>query len=176
MSRHRGRGTLICWLRGSRARALTLRAAHLSNIERSSSFSAALLDFLLPASAADPIDAGFAVRRSVLGDAHVDRAIAGATGLDREFQEFITRYVWGTVWNRPGLDPRVRRLLTLAMTASLGRWEEFRLHVRTGLAAELETVDLKEVLLQVGIYAGIPAANTGFHVAAEEQSQRPTAL
>ena len=83
----------------------------------------------------------------------------------------ITRYAWGTVWTRPGLDPRVRRLLVLAMTASLGRWEEFRLHVRTGLAAELEMVDLKEVLLQVAVYAGVPAANTGFHIAAGENSK-----
>jgi len=83
----------------------------------------------------------------------------------------ITRYAWGTVWTRPGLDPRVRRLLVLAATASLGRWEEFRLHVRAGLAAELEPEDLKEVLLQVAIYAGVPAANTGFQIAAEEVSQ-----
>ena len=81
----------------------------------------------------------------------------------------ITRYAWGTVWTRPGLDPRVRRLLVLAMTASLGRWEEFRLHVRTGLAAELEMVDLKEVLLQVAVYAGVPAANTGFQTAARRK-------
>ena len=108
------------------------------------------------------------VRRSVLGDAHVDRATANATEFTREFQDLITRYAWGTVWTRPGLSPRVRRLLVLAMTASLGRWEEFRLHVRTGLASELEMVDLKEVLLQVAIYAGVPAANTGFQIAAEE--------
>ena len=116
----------------------------------------------------DPLQAGFAVRRSVLGDAHVDRSIAAATEFTRDFQEMITRYAWGTVWTRPGLDPRVRRLLVLAMTASLGRWEEFRLHVRTGLAGELEMADLKEVLLQVAIYAGVPAANTGFHIAAAE--------
>ena len=152
------------------ARAVRLPAAHLSNIERPSSFTAALFDFLLPAAVADPLDAGLAVRRSVLGDAHVNRTMAGATDLNREFQETITRYVWGTVWSRPGLDPRVRRLLALAMTAALGRWEEFRLHVRTGLAAELETVDLKEVLLQVAAYAGVPAANTGFHVAAQVQT------
>ena len=143
-----------------------LPATHVSNIEQPSSFSAAVLDFLLP-SATDPIEAGFAMRRSMLGDEYVDRATASATAFNREFQEMITRYAWGTVWTRPGLDPRTRRLLTLAMTASLGCWEEFRLHVRTGLAAELEAVDLKEVLLQVGVYAGVPAANTGFHIAAE---------
>ena len=108
------------------------------------------------------------MRRAVLGDEHVDRAIAGTTELNGEFQEFIARCVWGTVWTRPGLDLRTRRLLALAITASLGRLEEFQLHVKTGLSAELETVDLKEVLLQVAVYAGIPAANTGFRIAAEE--------
>jgi 3-oxoadipate enol-lactonase/4-carboxymuconolactone decarboxylase len=152
------------------ARALRLPAGHLSNVEQPSSFSAALFDFLLPGAPADALQAGLEVRRSVLGDAHVDRAITGATEFTREFQEMITRNVWGSVWTRPGLDRGVRRLLVLAMTASLGRWEEFRLHVRTGLAGELEAVDLKELLLQVGISAGIPAANTGFHIAVEEQS------
>jgi 3-oxoadipate enol-lactonase/4-carboxymuconolactone decarboxylase len=149
------------------ARVVRLPATHLSNVERPSSFTAALFDFLLPAPAADPIEAGMAMRRSLLGDDYVDRATA-PSGFNREFQEMITRYAWGTVWTRPGLDPRVRRLLALTATASLGRWEEFRLHVRTGLAAELESVDLKEVLLQIAVYAGVPAANTGFHIAAEE--------
>ena len=97
-----------------------------------------------------------------------------ATDFTRDFQEMITRYAWGTVWTRPGLDPRVRRLLVLAMTASLGRWEEFRLHVRTGLASELEMADLKEVLLQVAVYAGVPAANTAFQAAADEQAKQGT--
>ena len=150
------------------ARAVKLTGAHLSNVERPSSFTSALFDFLLPVPEGDPIAAGLAVRRSVLGDTHVDRAIAGTTEFTRQFQELITRYAWGTVWTRPGLTPRVRRLLVLAMTASLGRWEEYRLHVRTGLASELEMADLKEVLLQVAVYAGAPAANTGFQIAAEE--------
>ena len=146
-----------------------LDAAHLSNVERPSAFSAALFDFLLPAMADDTSDAGLSVRRAVLGNAHVDRSIAGTTDFTSDFQQMITRYAWGTVWTRPGLDLRVRRLLVLAMTASLGRWEEFRLHVRTGLASELELTDLKEVLLQVAIYAGVPAANTGFHTATDEE-------
>jgi 3-oxoadipate enol-lactonase/4-carboxymuconolactone decarboxylase len=153
------------------ARAVQLAATHLSNVERPSSFTRALFDFLLPPMPEDTLQAGFATRRAVLGDAHVDRSIATATEFTRDFQQLITRYAWGTVWTRPGLDPRVRRLLVLAMTASLGRWEEFRLHVRTGLAAELEMVDLEEVLLQVAIYAGVPAANTGFQAAADEQSK-----
>ena len=152
------------------ARAIRLAAAHLSNLERPSGFTSVLLHFLMADPTADPLQAGFAVRRSVLGDAHVDRATAATTGFTREFQDLITRYAWGTIWTRPGLDPRVRRLLVLAITASLSRWEEFRLHVRTGIAAELEAEDLKELLLQVAIYAGVPAANSGFRIAAEELS------
>ena len=87
---------------------------------------------------------------------------------DPDFQNLITRYAWGTVWTRPGLSRRTRRLLTLAIAASLGRWEEFRLHVRAGLEHELERCDLKETLLQTAIYAGVPAANTGFQIASEE--------
>lgn len=152
------------------ARAVRLPAAHLSNLERPRSFTMALLEFLHPEadSAGDPLEAGYAVRRAMLGDAHVDRAMAAATDFNREFQDLITRYAWGTIWTRPGLDRRSRRLLVLAMTAALGRWEEFRMHVHAGLTHELEPCDLKEVLLQTAIYAGVPAANTGFHIASEE--------
>ena len=76
------------------------------------------------------------------------------------------------MWTRPGLDPRTRRLLALSIIGALGRWEEFRMHVRTGLAHELELPDLKETLLQMSIYAGVPAANTGFQIAKEEQASR----
>ena len=89
-----------------------------------------------------------------------------------DFQDLITRYAWGTVWARPGLDIRTRRLIAIAIAAAMGRWEEFRLHVRLGLARELEWCDLEEVLLQTAIYAGVPAANTGFHAAAEERNSR----
>jgi 3-oxoadipate enol-lactonase/4-carboxymuconolactone decarboxylase len=150
------------------ARSLRLPAAHLSNLEQPHSFTAALMDLLQPAPAHDTIDAGFAVRRAVLGDTHVDRAIATSNEFNREFQGLITRYAWGAIWTRPGLSPHTRRLLVLATMAALGRWEEFRLHVRAGLQHELEVCDLKEVLLQTAIYAGVPAANTGFHVASEE--------
>jgi 3-oxoadipate enol-lactonase / 4-carboxymuconolactone decarboxylase len=156
-----------------RAKTLHLPAAHLSNLERPHSFTTALLEFLLPQSNPDSLQAGSAVRRSVLGNAHVDKATANTTEFTREFQELITRYAWGTIWSRPQLDRRTRRLLTLAITASLGRWEEFALHVRTGLAAELELCDLKEILLQTAVYAGVPAANTGFHIAAEQIAQTP---
>jgi 3-oxoadipate enol-lactonase/4-carboxymuconolactone decarboxylase len=152
------------------AKAIHLTAAHLSNIERPHSFTTALLEFLLPRPDADTdsLQAGLEVRRAVLGDAHVDKAIAATTEFTRDFQDLITRYAWGTIWSRPELDRRTRRLLVLAMTASLGRWEEFTLHLRAGLAADLELCDLKEVLLQTAVYAGVPAANTGFQIAAEQ--------
>jgi 3-oxoadipate enol-lactonase/4-carboxymuconolactone decarboxylase len=152
------------------AKALHLPAAHLSNLERPRSFTTALLEFLRPQPdvSGDVLQAGFAVRRAALGDAHVDKAVAATTEFTREFQELITRYAWGTIWSRPELDWRTRRLLVLAMTAALGRWEEFTLHVRAGLANELELCDVKEVLLQTTIYAGVPAANTGFKIAAEQ--------
>ncbi len=162
------------------ARVLHLPAAHLSNFERPRSFLAALFDFLHPQTAtegADPLDAGFAVRRSVLGDAHVDRSIAATTDFNREFQELIARYAWGTIWTRPGLDRRTRRLLVLAMMAALGRWEEFRMHVRAALEHGFEPCDLKELLLQSAIYAGVPVANTGFHIAIEEiEKQKASGL
>ncbi|MFZ0285797.1 MAG: carboxymuconolactone decarboxylase family protein, partial [Terriglobales bacterium] len=155
------------------SRVVHLPAAHLSNIERPHSFTTAVLEFLRLSSeqAATTLDAGFAVRREMLGDAHVDRAVTNTTDFNREFQELITRYAWGTIWTRPGLDLRTRRLLVLTTMAALGRWEEFSLHVRAGLTHELEPCDLKEVLLQIAIYAGVPAANTGFHLAAEEMEK-----
>jgi 3-oxoadipate enol-lactonase/4-carboxymuconolactone decarboxylase len=149
------------------ARVAHLPTAHLSNIERPRSFNAALLRFLVPPPA-DALAAGFEKRRRILGDAHVDRAIANTTDFTRAFQELITRYAWGGIWQGPGLDDGTRRLLVLAVTAALGRWEEFRLHVRTGLQHELEPCDLEEVLLQLAIYAGVPASNTAFQIAAEE--------
>jgi len=113
-------------------------------------------------------DRGLATRRKVLGDAWVDRAIATTTPFNADFQEMITRYAWDGIWNRKGLSRKVRRLLVLAMTLALGRWEEYRLHVRAALSSgDLTQDDLKEVLLQSGIYCGIPAANTGFKEARE---------
>jgi 3-oxoadipate enol-lactonase/4-carboxymuconolactone decarboxylase len=152
------------------ARAVQLPSAHLSNLERPRSFIAALQDFLLPPPdpRIDPIAAGFATRRAVLSEQHVNKAIANTNDFNREFQELITRYAWGTIWTRPGLNHLTRRLLVIATTAALGRWEEFTLHVRAGLTHDLEPCDLKEVLLQTAVYAGVPAANTAFHIANEE--------
>ena len=155
------------------AKAVRLDTAHLSNFEQPRSFTKALLDFLLPDQRpGDAYEAGLKVRRQVLGEAHVERALAGATELNRDFQELITRYAWGGVWTRPGLDHRTRRLLVLAIAASLGRWEEFRLHLRAAMARGLEACDVTETLLQVAVYAGVPAANTAFQIAKEEM-ERP---
>ena len=150
------------------ASTVRLRAAHISNLERPRTFSAALLGFLVP-KPPDSLAAGMATRRAGLGDAHVDRSIASTTDLNRDFQELITRFAWGTIWTRPGFDQRTRRLLVLAITASMGRWEEFRLHLQRGLDHELEWPDVEEVLMQTAVYAGVPAANTGFHIAGEEK-------
>ena len=150
------------------ATVVRLPAGHLSNLERPRSFTAAVLQFLLPAGT-DTYDAGMRVRRRVLGDAYVDRATAAA--LSADFQDLVTRYAWGAIWTRPGMDLRTRRLLALGMTAALGRWEEFRMHVRTGLPAELEWCDVEEVLLQAAIYAGVPIANSGLHYAADERDR-----
>ena len=150
------------------ARAVQLPAAHVSNLETPRAFNAALFDLLLPAPApADLLTAGMAVRRSVLGHAHVDRAVANTTDLTRDFQDLITRYVWGTIWTRPALDHRTRRLLVLTTMAALGRWEEFRMHTRTALESGFEPCDIEEALLQAAAYAGVPVANTGFHILAE---------
>ncbi len=162
-----GNGEILCQ-KIAGAKSVLLDAAHLSNLERPHSFTSAVAEFLLANGTADPLQNGFKIRRAVLGDEHVDRSIAKTNDLNREFQDLITRYAWGTVWTRPGLDVRTRRLLVLAITAALGRHEEFRLHLRAGLKGGLEVSDVKEVLLQTAIYAGVPAANTAFQIAREE--------
>ncbi len=113
-------------------------------------------------------DRGLATRRKVLGDEWVDRALATATPFNADFQKMITSYVWDGIWNRRGLPHKVRRMLVIAMTTALGRWEEFRLHVHAALASgDLDQDDVKEVLMQAAIYCGVPAANTGFKEARE---------
>jgi 3-oxoadipate enol-lactonase/4-carboxymuconolactone decarboxylase len=117
-------------------------------------------------------EAGLTARRKVLGDAWVDRSLANRTAFNADFQAMITRYAWNEIWGRPGLDHRTRRLLVIAITAALGRWQEFRLHVRAGLEQGGFTQDeLKEVLMQAAIYAGVPAANTAFAEAASVISE-----
>ena len=113
-------------------------------------------------------DNGIKNRRKVLGDAWVDKALASRNDFTGEFQELISRFAWSEIWGRPGLDHRTRRLLVVATTMALGRWEEFRLHVRAGVEQDGFTRDeLKETIMQGAIYAGVPAANTAFHEAAE---------
>jgi 4-carboxymuconolactone decarboxylase len=111
--------------------------------------------------------AGMAVRRRILGDAHVDRSIANTTALTQEFQDFLTRYAWGEVWTRPGFDYRTRRILVLGTMLAIGRWEEFRMHLRAALIDGFSLDDIKELMLQQAIYCGLPPVNTGFHHVAE---------
>ena len=110
---------------------------------------------------------GMKIRREVLGDEHVDRAVAATTDFSRDFQDFITRNAWGEIWTRPGLPRHTRSLLTLAMMVALNRGEEFRMHVKAALNLGVTRDQIKEVLLQSAIYCGVPAANSAFHLAAE---------
>lgn len=109
--------------------------------------------------------AGMSVRRAVLGDEYVDRAVTGTTRLTADFQDFITRYAWGDVWSRPGLDRANRSRLTIALLAALGHHEELAVHVVAGLRNGLSPDDIAEVLLHTAIYAGVPAANAALRVA-----------
>ena len=112
------------------------------------------------------------VRRAVLGDAHVDRATAGATDFNREFQDLITRYAWGEIWTRPGLDRKTRSCMVLSAMIALGHWDEFRLHVRAAFNNGLTESEIKEVILQAAIYCGVPAANHAFKEAAAVIAER----
>ena len=108
---------------------------------------------------------GMKNRREVLGDDHVDRAIARTTPFTADFQDLITRYAWGEIWDRPGLDRRMRSVVTLTALVALGRDEELALHVRAALKNGLTVDEIKEVLLQTTIYCGVPAGNSAFAVA-----------
>jgi len=105
------------------------------------------------------------VRREVLGNEHVDRALGRQTPLDADFQRFITETAWGSVWARPDLDRRTRTLVTIAILAALGRTEELALHLRASRNTGVEEREIAEVLMHVAVYAGVPAANTAFNVA-----------
>ncbi len=114
----------------------------------------------------DPVhDAGMRVRREVLGDAHVDRAVANTTELTAPFQDFITRYAWGSVWTRDGLDRRTRSAITLSILTALGREQELAMHVRAARTNGLTPEEIGEVLLHTAVYAGVPAANTAYAIA-----------
>jgi len=112
----------------------------------------------------DAYERGMTVRREVLGDEHVDRATEGATQHTRAFQELITRYAWGEIWSRPGLDRRTRSCITLTALVAYGRFDELALHIRAARRNGLSPAEIEEVLLQTAIYCGVPAANSAFHV------------
>jgi 4-carboxymuconolactone decarboxylase len=119
-------------------------------------------------------DDGMATRREVLGDEHVDRAIAQTTEFTAPFQDFITRYAWGAVWSRDGLDRRTRSAVTLGVLTALGREHEIAMHVRAALRNGLSAQEVGEVLLHTSVYAGVPAANRAFAIAAEVVAERPS--
>ncbi|MGH3487614.1 MAG: 4-carboxymuconolactone decarboxylase, partial [Actinopolymorphaceae bacterium] len=110
-------------------------------------------------------DEGMRVRREVLGDDHVDRAVARTDAVTADFQELITRYAWGEIWSRPGLDRRTRSAITLAILATLHHDDELAMHVRAARRNGLDSAEISEILLQVAIYAGVPAANRAFAIA-----------
>ena len=119
-------------------------------------------------------DKGMKTRRKVLGDEWVDRALKNTTAFNAEFQELITRYAWDEVWNRPRLTHKERRFIVIGTMVALGRWEEFRLHVRAALeSGDLEADDVKEILLQQTIYCGVPAANAAFREARDLIEKAP---
>ena len=157
------------------AKLVSLPTGHISPLERPDALAAILADFFQPEAASaieagrDALfDAGISNRRAVLGDAWVDKALAKKGGFAWEFQQFITRFAWSEVWGRPGLDHRTRRIIVLAITVALGRWEEFRLHTRAALEQKgLTEEEVREVLIQSAIYAGVPAANTAFAMTEE---------
>jgi 3-oxoadipate enol-lactonase / 4-carboxymuconolactone decarboxylase len=140
-------------------------AAHMANVEQPEAFTAALLAHLDGSD--DARKRGMTVRRAVLGDAHVDRAVERTTPFTADFQDFITRYAWGEIWSRPGLDRRTRSCVTLTALVALGRDHELALHVRAALRNGLTPDEIGEVLLQCAVYCGVPAANAAFAIAQE---------
>ncbi|MGB7846349.1 MAG: 4-carboxymuconolactone decarboxylase [Candidatus Acidiferrum sp.] len=110
---------------------------------------------------------GMKVRRAVLGDAHVERALASENSFNAPFQDLITRYAWGEIWTRPGLPRTTRSLVTIGMLVAMNRADELRLHLRAALTNGVSRKEIQEVLLQTAIYCGVPAANSAFHLAEE---------
>ena len=120
---------------------------------------------------ADRYEQGLEVRRAVLGDAHVDRSLAKRNAFNEEFQTLITRYAWGEMWTREGLSRHTRSLLTIGLMVALNRGDEFRLHVRAAFSNGVTRDEIREVLLHCAVYAGVPAANSAFHMAEEVFTQ-----
>jgi 3-oxoadipate enol-lactonase / 4-carboxymuconolactone decarboxylase len=159
--------------------------AHLAPAEAPEVVAGLLRDHLLDGGSSrdgdrtldDVYDDGMVVRREVLGDAHVDRATAATTDLTRDFQELITRYAWGSIWTRPGLDRRSRSLITLTALVARGHHEELAMHLRAARTNGVTVDEIKELLLQTAIYCGVPDANTAFRIAqevlAEDRAEDP---
>ncbi len=150
-------------------RSIELDAAHLSNLEQAGAFNAAVVHFLHEGRVTerDRLRIGETMRRSVLGDAHVDRGIASRSDFNGEFVDYITRTAWGETWTRPGLPRHTRSLLTIAMMVALNRPDELRLHLNAARNNGVTRDDIKEVLMQAAVYCGVPAANSAFHLAAQ---------
>jgi 3-oxoadipate enol-lactonase / 4-carboxymuconolactone decarboxylase len=153
------------------ARLLVLDdVAHLLNLQQPAAVTEVVRAHL---TAADPYQDGMATRRQVLGDEHVDRAVANTTGLTADFQRYLTSTAWGQVWSRPGLDRRTRSAATLAVLTALRATDELAMHLRAALRNGLSPAEIAEVLLHTAVYAGVPAANTAFRIAAEVLSETP---
>jgi len=151
------------------AQYVELDSAHLSNLEQVGAFNAAVLRFLADGQVreSDRLAIGDAMRRSVLGDAHVDRSAASRTAFNAEFVDAITRTPWGDIWTRPGLSRSTRSLLTIGMMVALNRPDELRLHLNAARNNGVTRDEIKEVLMQAAVYCGVPAANSAFHLAAQ---------
>ncbi|ADB37584.1 3-oxoadipate enol-lactonase [Spirosoma linguale] len=152
------------------AQLAILPARHLSSTELPQQYAQVLIDFLIGEST---FDKGMHVRRTVLGDAHVDKANSQITDFTADFQQFITNYAWGEIWTRPGLSKHNRSLITLAMLIALNRKAEFQMHVRAALNNGVSAAEIKEVIMQSALYCGLPAANEAFHAASEILNQQP---
>jgi 3-oxoadipate enol-lactonase/4-carboxymuconolactone decarboxylase len=136
---------------------------HLAPVEAPDQVAALIASHLRP----DAYAMGMAVRRSVLGDAHVDRAMAATTAFDSDFQDLITRYAWGTIWTRPALDRRSRSMITLTALVARGHHEELTMHLRAARRNGVTNDEIKELLMQTAIYCGVPDANTAFRIAGQ---------
>jgi 3-oxoadipate enol-lactonase/4-carboxymuconolactone decarboxylase len=145
---------------GSRL-AIVAGAAHLGNVERPMEFTGLIIDHLRP----DRHALGMSVRRSVLGDEHVDRAVADTTDFTRPFQDYVTEGAWGSVWSRPGLDRRTRSAITLAVLTAQRAHEELPMHIRAAREHGLTESEIAEILLHTAVYTGAPAANAAFTIA-----------
>ena len=140
-------------------------AAHVATVEQSGAVAARLVEHF--GTGRDVLRAGFATRRAVLGDDHVNRAVANTTEFSAPFQDFLTRYAWGEIWTRPGLTRRERSLVTVAVLTALGAEHELAMHVRAALRNGATAGDIGEVLLHTAVYAGLPRSNRAFAIAAE---------